>query len=506
MNEELIELYKKTSKHSNYQVLPSSLKSIIDESIQPSISRYENERMDFLKQQLSFQDKKVLDVGGNTGFFSFEAIEAGAGQVTLIEGNLAHETFVKKAAQFINKKVNTHNLYLDFKTEIPEGPYDIVLLFNVIHHLGDDFGDKTIALEEAKVEMQNAINFFSDKTDILVLQMGFCWKGDKGLLLFENGTKQEMIDFVANAIKGKWEIQTIGLAQENDGNTIFNELNGENIKRYDSLGEFRNRPIFILKSKIKTFDRFEELKFLDNLVPDYKDDSPYSRIKKNIILELIQSNLHSDLKSKKALQLGCSNGYETDQLSKIFNDLYVADGSKKFINKVQPLHPDVNFVHTLFEDIDISLCNQKFDFIFCHYILEHVFDSVLILEKLKSLLTSDGLIFIVVPNANALSRQLAQKMGLIKNLTDLTKNDIDHGHRRVYTYDSLINDIGKTSLNIKKINGIVFKILADFQLNELLLSGFLTDKHILGMQELALIDENIQFSDSFFAILKTQYE
>jgi len=248
MNEELIELYKKTSKHSNYQVLPSSLKNIIEGSIQPLISRYENERLDFLKKHLSFKNKKVLDIGGNTGFFSFEAIEAGAAQVTLIEGNLAHETFVKKAAEAINKKIITHNLYLDFKTNIPGPQYDIVLLFNVIHHLGDDFGNKTIALEQAKQEMQNAINFFSDKTDVLVLQMGFCWKGDRDLSLFENGTKQEMIDFIGNAIKDKWEIQTIGIAQEIDGNTNFNELNDENIKRYDSLGEFRNRPIFILKS------------------------------------------------------------------------------------------------------------------------------------------------------------------------------------------------------------------------------------------------------------------
>lgn len=248
MNEELIELYKKTSKHSNYQVLPSLLKNIIDESIVPSISRYENERMDFLKKQLNFQNKKVLDVGGNTGFFSFEAIEAGAEQATLIEGNLAHETFVKKAAQITNKNITTNNYYLDFKANKIEESYDIVLLFNVIHHLGDDFGDKAITMDEAKIEMQNAINFFSDKTELLVLQMGFCWKGDKNLLLFENGIKQEMIDFVKKSITDKWEIQTIGVAELVEGKTVYNTLNNQNVERYDSLGEFRNRPIFILKS------------------------------------------------------------------------------------------------------------------------------------------------------------------------------------------------------------------------------------------------------------------
>jgi hypothetical protein len=27
---------------------------------------------------------------------------------------------------------------------------DIVLLFNVIHHLGDDFGDKSLSMEKTK--------------------------------------------------------------------------------------------------------------------------------------------------------------------------------------------------------------------------------------------------------------------------------------------------------------------------------------------------------------------
>lgn len=249
MNKELIELYKKTSKHSNYQVLPNSLKNIIEESVLPTISRYENERMDFLKSELNFENKKVLDIGGNTGFFSFEAIDAGADQVTLIEGNLAHETFVKKGAQLLGKNINTHNLYLDFKSNLVNEPFDIVLLFNVIHHLGDDFGDKYIALEEAKHEMKNAINFFSDKTEFLVLQMGFCWKGDRNLSLFEHGTKLEMIDFIKEATKDKWIIDAIGVAEELDDKTVYNALNEKNIQRQNKLGEFRNRPIFILKSK-----------------------------------------------------------------------------------------------------------------------------------------------------------------------------------------------------------------------------------------------------------------
>nr|WP_288834193.1 methyltransferase domain-containing protein [uncultured Flavobacterium sp.] len=503
--DKLKKLYQNTSKHSNYQTIHDSLKKYLDTNELTIHSRFEAERMSFVNNYLDFKDKKVVDVGGNTGYFSFESIAKGAREVVYIEGNKEHAQFVKYVSDDLKLNVKTHNEYLDFdKNHTSLHHTDIVLLFNVIHHLGDDFGDKNLSMQKAKERMIDSINYFHNKTEFLVLQMGFCWKGDRNLLLFENGIKKEMIDFIRNSTKDNWEIQTIGIAEDHNGKTVYNVVNDINIERNDALGEFRNRPIFILKSKYKRFRREEELIFLDGLVSDYKDESPYSRIKKNIILDLITSSLDVDLSEKKALQLGCSNGYETEQLSKIFKNFYVADGSKKFISKVRNLYPEVNFVHTLFEEIDENFINQKFDFIFCNYVLEHVFDSVLILEKLESLLNKNGIIFIVVPNANAMSRQLAQEMGLIDNLTDLTKNDLIHGHRRVYTYDSLLGDIKKTDLYVVEIKGVVFKILADFQLNELLVSGFLNEQHILGMHELAQKDSNIQFSDSFFAILKSK--
>jgi hypothetical protein len=67
-------------------------------------------------------------------------------------------------------------------------------------------------------------------------------------LLFENGTKEELIDFVKKAVEGRWNIQAIGVAEMEDDKTVFNLLNDSNIKRSDAMGEFRNRPIFILKA------------------------------------------------------------------------------------------------------------------------------------------------------------------------------------------------------------------------------------------------------------------
>ena len=60
-----------------------------------------------------------------------------------------------------------------------------------------------------------------------------------------------MINFIKDATKENWEILTIGIAEVNNHTqkTFYKNLNSENIKRIDALGEFRNRPIFILKKR-----------------------------------------------------------------------------------------------------------------------------------------------------------------------------------------------------------------------------------------------------------------
>lgn len=248
--ERLKVLYQNISKHSNYQILPDCLKEHIDTKDLVINSRFEAERMIFLKKNISFRDKKVVDIGGNTGYFSFQSIQEGATKVDYFEGNPEHATFVQTAANDLQFNINIFNKYLNFDNPSELcGDANIVLLFNVIHHLGDDFDDKTLSKENAKIKMAESINFFYNKTDYLILQLGFCWKGNPDLPLFEHGTKKEMIDFVKKTINDKWEIQTIGIAEGENGITTYNSLNIENIKRNDTLGEFRNRPLFILKSR-----------------------------------------------------------------------------------------------------------------------------------------------------------------------------------------------------------------------------------------------------------------
>lgn len=245
----LKELYGRVSKHSHYQIMPDFLAGLVDPTaLNKRYSRYDVERMSYFQKHVDFVGAKVVDVGANTGYFSFAAAEAGAAEVIAYEGNREHAEFLRTAAELYHKPVTVLEEYMDFNGPLPGSPFDIILLLNVLHHVGDDFGDQALNIEQARKLIIANLNHLADKTKHLILQIGFSWKTNYDFPLFAHGTKGEMIEMFREGIAGHWDLVAIGIAREEEGQTIYRELDAGNIAREDHLGEFRNRPVFILKS------------------------------------------------------------------------------------------------------------------------------------------------------------------------------------------------------------------------------------------------------------------
>lgn len=254
----LAELYGQNSKHSNYQVLARPLRALLAQDALSISSRYEVERLDYLLARHPVRGLHVADIGGNTGFFSLECAAAGAASVRYIEGNAAHAQFVQLASMALGMEqvVHCHNAYLDLRDVDSEadgwpGRVDCCLLLNVLHHLGDDYGDPALSRENAKQGMLASLAYLAGKTDVLVFQLGFNWKGDRALPLFEHGSKTELIEFVRQGTAQDWDLLDIGIAERDPGGgqIRYQPLNDSNIARDDSLGEFLNRPLFVLRSR-----------------------------------------------------------------------------------------------------------------------------------------------------------------------------------------------------------------------------------------------------------------
>ena len=119
------------------------------------------------------------------------------------------------------------------------------------------------------------------------------------------------------------------------------------------------------------------------------------------------------------------------------------------------------------------------------HVLEHIEDPVSVLKRVNNEWLSDtGRFFLVCPNANAPSRQIAVKMGLITHNTAITPAEREHGHQCTYTFDSLERDARDAGLKVIKREGIFFKALANFQWDQLLKTDIISKEYLEGCYQL----------------------
>jgi 2-polyprenyl-3-methyl-5-hydroxy-6-metoxy-1,4-benzoquinol methylase len=241
----------------------------------------------------------------------------------------------------------------------------------------------------------------------------------------------------------------------------------------------------------------EERAFLDKVFHTYNVcNSPLEAAMRRFAVKTFEPHIRRG----RGLELGCSDGLMTEMLAQRVARLDVVDGSRKFLRKAsQRQLSNVRFIYSLFEEFRPA---RKYDCIFASYILEHVLDPVGVLRVARSLLTRMGYLFVIVPNAHAASRQLAVHMGLIRGVKELSQNDYDHGHRRVYDRATLIADLEIAGFEIIQQGGLFFKILADFQMDQLIQSGFLKEAHLDALHRLG--EEYPELCGSLYAICKVK--
>jgi hypothetical protein len=240
-------LSQNISKHSQYQEVFPKLKELFDIKYRPK-NKKETQRFAHFKSLVEFKDSNVLDIGANLGFFSMAALDLGANAVTAYEPDLKMSMFIELSAEMLGYKNRTHvrRELFDFN-KTRNYKYDIILCLNVLHHIGDDFCDKNLSIHNAKNRIIEYIQNISNVGGECLFQIGYNWKGNADLPLFENGTKTEMINFVIEACKGYWEIEMISIFNPISKN--YESINTFLLNRFEFIGEFYNRPIFFLRNK-----------------------------------------------------------------------------------------------------------------------------------------------------------------------------------------------------------------------------------------------------------------
>ncbi|MDD4892782.1 MAG: class I SAM-dependent methyltransferase, partial [Candidatus Rickettsiella isopodorum] len=183
------------------------------------------------------------------------------------------------------------------------------------------------------------------------------------------------------------------------------------------------------------------------------------------------------------LELGSYKGNFTKRFLTYFDDITCVEASNVAIAVAKKeLGNKVKFVSALFETVKLP---TTYDNIVLTHTLEHLDDPIAVLKRINNeWLSNNGRLFLVCPNANAASRQIAVKMGLIEYPTAVTLAEKEHGHRRTYTLETLEKDAIKAGLRVSHRSGIFFKALANFQWDKLLATDIISKEYLDGCYEL----------------------
>lgn len=197
----------------------------------------------------------------------------------------------------------------------------------------------------------------------------------------------------------------------------------------------------------------------------YNENRWYLEVYSKLISEkIIQRNY------KNILSLGLGHNVVSNSLiqllGKNLNQYIIVEGSIDIIKEFEQNNEksNIKLFHSYFEDF---CSNVKYDSIEMGFILEHVDNPALILNRYKNFIIETGSIFIAVPNAKSLHRIIGEKAGLLDNLYKLSEYDLQLGHKRYFDLNSLEELIQSVGLKIVDKKGLMIKPITGEQIKKL---------------------------------------
>lgn len=214
------------------------------------------------------------------------------------------------------------------------------------------------------------------------------------------------------------------------------------------------------------------MKNIDSLTSQYKPKA-VTALENDLMLNWYPQRILKRIKRfGSLLELGLGHGFSAKQFEGHFKQHIIIEGSGVVIDLFKKKHNDFKgiIVKDYFETYETD---EKFDAIVMGFILEHVDDPGIVLDRYRSMLADDGRIYICVPNAKSLNRRLGLELGIIKDIYELNDNDIALGHKRQFCTITLKELIEAHNYKVTHVEGIylkplplsILKTLPDFKAN-----------------------------------------
>ncbi len=210
---------------------------------------------------------------------------------------------------------------------------------------------------------------------------------------------------------------------------------------------------------------------LDQYKNAYEDSFPYYW-DETLLLDAYVRKLVAAMSGQqnvRALSLGIGRQIVSralfDNIS--LSEYHVVEGSPEIIDDYKKKASPPAFVQVhqaYFEDIEFD---RPFDLIEMGFVLEHVDDPGLILQRYHRYLSPEGRLFVAVPNARSLHRLLGHAAGFMPDIYSLSQSDRDLGHKRYFDSDSIAALVEESGYRITARHGLMLKPFTTGQIQSL---------------------------------------
>ena len=271
-------------------------------------------------------------------------------------------------------------------------------------------------------------------------------------------------------------------AKKNNFIKIYLEVSTENLR---AINFYKKNNFVIKKIKNNKYHMSMNLKRdFNSETKDTKDHKYAYNFDFDVMHPFMLKSFQPFFIKGNLLELGSYKGDFTKRFLPFFDEITCIEASDEAVKSARKelAEKNINIINDVFEEVKLK---SKFDNIVLTHVLEHIEDPIMVLKRVNDEWLKDkGRLFIVCPNANAPSRQIAVKMGLISHNSAVTSAEKEHGHHITYSLDTLERDIKKSGLNIIHRSGIFFKALANYQWDRLLETDIISKEYLEGCFQL----------------------
>jgi hypothetical protein len=124
-----------------------------------------------------------------------------------------------------------------------------------------------------------------------------------------------------------------------------------------------------------------------------------------------------------------------------------------------------SYIEVINSTLESSKLRSEFDFIILSSVLHLVEDYNRFLNKVKKLCHEDTVVHINVPNAQSFHRILGYRMGVIKNIYEMSEKDVKYDHKTMFTMHGLLYVLNDNGFFVPYMDTYMLKPFSDEQMS-----------------------------------------